>query len=33
MKKAFDPTKFQGVAKLNMTVEEIDLECRKLRNE
>jgi hypothetical protein len=31
--KAFDPTKFKGVGKLNMTVEEIDRECRKLRDE
>jgi len=32
-KKAFDPTEFRGAAKLNMTVEEIDQECRKLRDE
>jgi hypothetical protein len=31
--KAFDPTKFRGVGKLNMTVEEIDRECRRLRDE
>jgi len=31
--KVFDPTKFRGVGKLNMTVEEIDRECRRLRDE
>jgi len=32
-KKTFDPKKFKGAGKLNMTVEEIDSECRKLRDE
>ena len=32
-KKTFDPSKFRGAANLDMTVEEIDLECRKLRDE
>lgn len=31
--KTFDPKKFRGAAKLNMTEEEIDRECRKLRDE
>jgi hypothetical protein len=31
--KTFDPTKFKGVGKLNMTVEEIDRECQRLRDE
>jgi hypothetical protein len=32
-KKAFDPKKFKGAGKLNKTSEEIDRECRKLRDE
>jgi len=32
-KKSFDPKKFKGAGKLDMTVEEIDSECRKLRDE
>jgi hypothetical protein len=32
-KKAFDPKKFRGAGKLDMTVEEINRECRKLRDE
>ena len=31
--KTFDPTKFKGVGKLNMTLEEIDRECQRLRDE
>lgn len=31
--KTFDPTKFKGAGKLNMTVEEIDRECQRLRDE
>ncbi len=31
--KEFDPSEFEGAAQLNMTVEEIDHECRKMRNE
>ena len=29
----FDPRKFKGVGKLNMTIEEIDKEFRKMRDE
>lgn len=32
-KKAFDPRKFRGAAKLNMTPEEIDRQCATLRDE
>jgi hypothetical protein len=32
-KKDFDPRKYFGVAKLNMTIEEIDEECKKMRDE
>jgi len=32
-KKHFDPRKFFGAANLNMTEEEIDQQCRKLRDE
>lgn len=31
--KKFDPREFKGASKLNMTIEEIDQECRKLREE
>lgn len=31
--KKFDPRKFKGASNLNMTIEEIDQECRKLRDE
>ena len=31
--RSFDPKKFKGVGKLNMSVEEIDRECRRLRDE
>jgi hypothetical protein len=31
--RPFDPKKFKGVGKLNMSVEEIDRECRRLRDE
>jgi hypothetical protein len=30
---SFDPRKFRGTAKLNLTPEEIDRECAKLRDE
>jgi hypothetical protein len=32
-KKAFDPRKFRGAAKLNMSPEEIDRHCTQLRDE
>lgn len=32
-KKAFEPTKFRGMGKLNMTVDEVERECQKLRDE
>ena len=32
-KKKFDPREFFGAAHLNMTEEEIDQECQKLRDE
>jgi hypothetical protein len=32
-KKAFDPRKFRGAAKLNMSLEEIDRQCATLRDE
>ena len=32
-KKAFDPRKFRGTAKLNMTPKEIDSQCAELRDE
>lgn len=32
-KKIVDPRKFRGTAKLNMTIEEIDSRCAKLRDE
>lgn len=31
--KTFDPRKFRGAANLDMTNDEIDQECRKLREE
>ncbi|RPI71366.1 MAG: hypothetical protein EHM45_23650 [Desulfobacteraceae bacterium] len=31
--KAFDPAVFRGAGNLNMTVEEIEHECRRLRDE
>ena len=32
-KKNFDPTKFRGLGKLNMSIDEIDNECKRLRDE
>ncbi|HEX9973960.1 MAG TPA: hypothetical protein VGD14_17955 [bacterium] len=32
-KTSFDPREFKGAGKLNMTVEEIDQECKKMRDE
>jgi hypothetical protein len=32
-KKSFDPRKFRGAAKLNMTPEEINCQCAELRDE
>lgn len=32
-KAKFDPREFKGAGKLNMTIEEIDQECRKMRDE
>jgi len=29
----FDPREFKGVGKLNMTIEQIDEECKKMRYE
>jgi hypothetical protein len=31
--KRFDPREFKGASNLNMTIEEIDQECKKLRDE
>lgn len=33
IKKGFDPRKFKGAVKLDMSVEEIDRECRKVRDD
>ena len=32
-KTNFDPREFKGAGKLNMTIQEIDQECKKMRNE
>jgi hypothetical protein len=32
-KTNFDPREFKGAGKLNMTIEEIDQECKKMRDE
>jgi hypothetical protein len=32
-KKNFDPREFKGAGKLNMTIEEINQECKKMRDE
>lgn len=32
-RKGFDPTKFRGAVKLDMTVNEIAGECKKMRDE
>ena len=32
-KTNFDPREFKGTGKLNMTIEEIDQECKRMRDE